>query len=110
MEAKAITAMVCLSEGMTLTTNITQMSNFQYTDSNEFIEGTSFDDRIMLQQGIAGGNNGFIDGGSGFDTFYIQESSSDWNLWRPDRHGKMGELLPARNLPRYRESLPGIKS
>ena len=80
MEAKAKTAMVCLSEGMTLTTNITQMSNFQYTDSNRFIEGTSFDDRIMLQQGIAGGNNGFIDGGSGFDTFYIQESSSDWNL------------------------------
>ena len=34
----------------------------------------------MLQQGIAGGNNGFIDGGSGFDTFYIQESSSDWDI------------------------------
>ena len=56
------------------------MANFQYSSSNKFIEGTSFDDRIMLQQGIAGGNNGFIDGGTRFDVFYIQESSSDWDL------------------------------
>ncbi len=56
------------------------MSNFQYSSGNKFIEGTSFDDRIMLKQGIAGGNNGFIGGGGGFDVFYIQESSSDWDL------------------------------
>jgi hypothetical protein len=76
MEAKAKTAMVCLSEGMTLTIHIFQMKLFNAIASAAVI-GTSF---ITAAPAEAG--NGWIDAGTSRkgDTIYVRPLSRNGNL------------------------------
>ena len=77
MEAKEKTAMVCLSEGMTLTHHTNQMTNFPYVGGTQ--RGTSVGDTFTIRSTFDL-PAGFIDGGSGTDELVISGYKNDWKI------------------------------